>query len=121
MSDSAPASPNRACVVVGVGEGLGAALARRFAAGYKIALVARSSEVIERTAAEIRSEGGVALPIQSDATIESQIAETYQRVSRELGPIEVVIYNGGRRPIGRLMETTPEVFESTWRLHTFGA
>jgi NAD(P)-dependent dehydrogenase (short-subunit alcohol dehydrogenase family) len=120
MPDSVTPSSNRACVVVGVGEGLGAALARRFAAGYKVALIARSAEVIDRTAAEIRAEGGIALPIRSDATIEAQIAATYEQVTRELGPIEVLIYNGGRRPMGRLMETTPEVFESTWRLHTFG-
>jgi NAD(P)-dependent dehydrogenase (short-subunit alcohol dehydrogenase family) len=121
MSNRDRQPKDRACIVVGVGEGLGAALARRFAEDYKVALVARSAEVIDRTADEIRSEGGIALPIQSDATIESQIKETYERVTRELGPVEVLIYNGGRRPIGRLMETTPEVFESTWRLHTFGA
>lgn len=120
MNDSAQASLNPACVVVGVGEGLGAALARRFAAGYKIALIARSAEIINRTATEIRSEGGVALAIQSDATVEGQIAETFERVNRELGPVEILIYNGGRRPIGRLLETTPEVFEATWRLHTLG-
>jgi short-subunit dehydrogenase len=58
---------NKVCVVVGVGEGLGAALARRFAAGYKVALLARSAEVIEAVAGEIKSAGGVALAIQSDA------------------------------------------------------
>ena len=120
MSETGPASRKGACIVVGVGEGLGAALARRFAAGYKVALVARSAEVINRTADEIKFEGGVALPIQSDATVESQIAATYDRVTSELGEVEVLIYNGGRRPMGRLMETTPEVFENTWRLHTFG-
>jgi NADP-dependent 3-hydroxy acid dehydrogenase YdfG len=32
-----------------------------------------------------------------------------------------MIYNGGRRPMGRLMDTTPQVFEETWRVHTLGA
>jgi NAD(P)-dependent dehydrogenase (short-subunit alcohol dehydrogenase family) len=121
MSDSIPAPLNKVCVVVGVGEGLGMALARRFATGYKVALVARSAGVIESVAGEIKSGGGVALPIQSDATIETEIAAAHQRITRELGPIEILIYNGGRRPMGRLLETTPEVFEQTWRLHTFGA
>src|SRR3989442_675448 len=53
-------------VVVGVGEGLGAALARRFAAGYRVALIARSADVIEKVAGDIRAGGGVAVPIQSD-------------------------------------------------------
>ena len=121
MSDSSTAAVHKVCVVVGVGEGLGAGLARRFAAGYKVALVARSAGVIEKEAREIKSAGGVALPVQSDATVEAEIAAAYERITSELGPIEILIYNGGRRPIGRLLETTPEVFEQTWRLHTLGA
>ncbi len=112
---------DKVCVVVGVGEGLGMALALRFAAGYKVALVARSPEVIGKTAGEIKSSGGVGLPIQSDATIEADIATAYERIKRELGPVEIMIYNGGRRPMGRLMDTTPKVFEETWRVHTLGA
>jgi NAD(P)-dependent dehydrogenase (short-subunit alcohol dehydrogenase family) len=121
MSTATPGKSDKVCVVVGVGEGLGMALGLRFAAGYKVALIARSAEVIEKTAGQIKSAGGVALPIRSDATIEAEIADAHNRISRELGPIEVLIYNGGRRPMGRLMDTTPKVFEETWRLHTFGA
>lgn len=112
---------NKVAAVVGVGEGLGAGLARRFAEGYKVALIARSDEVTDRVAGEIKSAGGVALPIRSDATIEAEIATAYERIKRELGPLDVLIYNGGRRPFGRLVETTTEVFEQTWRLHTLGA
>ena len=111
----------KVATVVGVGEGLGAALAVRFGAGYKVALIARSAEITGKIADEIRFGGGVALPIQSDATIEAEIASAHQQIKRELGPIEILIYNGGRRPMGRLMETTPQVFEETWRLHTLGA
>ncbi len=121
MSDSAPVKSDKVCVVVGVGEGLGMALARRFATGYKMALIARSAEVTGKVADEITAGGGVALPIRSDATVEAEIASAHERIKRELGPVEVLIYNGGRRPMGRLMDTTPQVFEETWRLHTFGA
>jgi NAD(P)-dependent dehydrogenase (short-subunit alcohol dehydrogenase family) len=121
MSNITQEKSDRVCVVIGVGEGLGMALELRFAAGYKVALVARSPEVIGKTAGEIKAAGGTALPIQSDATVEAEIAAAYDRINRELGPIEILIYNGGRRPMGRLMDTTPQVFEETWRLHTFGA
>jgi NAD(P)-dependent dehydrogenase (short-subunit alcohol dehydrogenase family) len=121
MNEPSSNASDKVCVVIGVGEGLGAALARRFAAGYRVALVARSGEVIEKVAGEIKAAGGVALAIQSDATLESEIKSAHEQIGRELGPVEILVFNGGRRPIGRLMETTPEVFEQTWRLHAFGA
>jgi len=108
-------------VVVGVGAGLGAALARRFAQGYRVALVARSAEVTHVVAEEIRSAGGRALPVQSNATIPDDVSAAHEKICRELGVPDVLIYNGGRRPFGTLVDTTPEVFEETWRIHAFGA
>jgi len=108
-------------VVVGVGAGLGAALARRFAQGYRVALVARSADVVGSLADEVRAAGGVALPIQSDATIAADVTAAHDRIRSELGPVDILVYNGGRRPFGTLVDTTPEVFESTWRVHVFGA
>lgn len=113
--------PRPVAVVVGVGEGLGAALARRFAERYAVALVARSERVTAATAADIRTAGGVALPVQGDATVAAEVAAAHERISRELGVPEVLLYNGGRRPFCTLVDTTPEVFEETWRVHAFGA
>jgi len=108
-------------IVVGVGAGLGAALARRFAQGYRVALVARSTDVVRTVAEEIGSAGGAALPVQSDATIPAEVSAAYERIRGALGPPNVLIYNGGRRPFGTLLDTSPEVFEETWRLHALGA
>jgi NAD(P)-dependent dehydrogenase (short-subunit alcohol dehydrogenase family) len=108
-------------VVVGVGAGLGAALARRFAQGYQVALVARSAEVTTAVAKEIRAAGGVGLPIRSDATLPDQVAAAYEQIRTQLGSPDVLIYNGGRRPFGTLVQTDPQVFEDTWRAHAFGA
>ena len=121
MSDSAPVKSDKVASWSASARVLAWPWRVRFAAGYKVALIARSAEVIGKTAAEIKSAGGVALPVQSDATVEAEIAAAYERIKRELGPVEILIYNGGRRPMGRLMDTTPQVFEETWRLHTFGA
>src|SRR5258708_32409975 len=110
MSQETQRVLNGACVVVGVGEGLGAALARRFAEIYKIVLIARSPDVIRSTAEQITEVGGVALPIQSDATIETEIAASYERIVRELGAVEILIYNGGGRPGRRVLVAHPEEF-----------
>ncbi len=115
------ASGQRVAVIVGVGAGLGAALARRFATGYATALVARSGDVIEPVAGEIRGAGGIALPIRSDATDPADVDAAHARITSELGVPDVLVYNGGRRPFGTLVQTTPEEFEATWRVHAFGA
>src|SRR5260370_20367791 len=64
-------------VVVGVGAGLGAALARRFAQGYRVALVARSADFTRTLADEIRAAGGISLPVLGDATIPAQVSAAY--------------------------------------------
>ena len=49
------------CIVVGVGPGLGAALARRFAAGgHSVAMAARNSHRLTNLVTEIESDGGTA-------------------------------------------------------------
>jgi NADP-dependent 3-hydroxy acid dehydrogenase YdfG len=108
-------------IVVGVGAGLGAALARRFAEGYAVALVARSDDVTSALAKDIRGAGGVALPVRSDAAQVAQVAAAYEQIRKDLGTPDLLIYNGGRRPFGTLVDTTPEVFEETWRGHRLGA
>src|SRR5439155_21909597 len=116
VSDRAPVA-----AVVGVGAGLGAALARRFAQEYRVALVARSDDFTRTLADEIRSAGGVALAVQSDATIPAQVSAAYERIRRELGAPEALLYNGGRRPLGPPPESTPPGFLATWRRPAPGA
>ena len=116
MAESRPVA-----IVVGVGAGLGAALARRVAEKYAVALVARSDDVTSALAKEIRAAGGVALPVRSDAAVAAEVAGAHEQIRKELGTPDVLIYNGGRRPFGTLVDTTPEVFEETWRGHTLGA
>ena len=44
---------------------------------------------------------GAALPIQGDAAVEVEVATAHATIRNELGPIEILIYNGGRRPIAQ--------------------
>jgi NAD(P)-dependent dehydrogenase (short-subunit alcohol dehydrogenase family) len=108
-------------VVVGVGAGLGAALARRFAAGYRVAMLARSEEYLTGLAKEIESTGGQVLSVPTDVGQEQQIEAAFTAIRRKLGSPEVLPYNAAMRPFGRLMETKPSAFENTWRVSTFGA
>src|SRR5438552_2127814 len=108
-------------VVVGVGAGLGAALARRFTERYAVALVARGQEKLDALATELGRAGGRALAVPADVSKADEIERAAERIRRELGEVDVLLYNAAMRPFGRLMETKPSTFETTWRVNAFGA
>lgn len=108
-------------VVVGVGPGLGAALAHRFAKEYRVALVARSEDYLNKLAGEISAEGGEAVAVPANMASAEEIARAFEKIRRELDAPEALLYNAAMRPFGRLMETKPSTFENTWRVSTFGA
>jgi NAD(P)-dependent dehydrogenase (short-subunit alcohol dehydrogenase family) len=115
-------SPSRkVAAVIGVGPGLGAALARRFATDHAVALVAREGAKLDALAAEIAASGGRAVAVPADVSRAEEIGAAFARIRAEVGDVDVLLYNAAMRPFGRLLETKPSTFENTWRVSTFGA
>ncbi|HEX6970907.1 MAG TPA: SDR family NAD(P)-dependent oxidoreductase [Limnochordia bacterium] len=114
--------PQGPVVIVGVGPGLGASLARRFArGGLPVALVARGAERLERIAAEVRNAGGQALAVPGDAAVPAEVETAVRTVENAFGPIGTLIYNAGNFVRGRLPELSIEAFETAWRVGVHGA
>ena len=106
------------CVVVGVGPGNGAALARRFAAeGYRVALLARSTDLARDLAANLDGARAYACDI-TDATA---VGHTFAAIRKELGEVEVLVYNAGGGVWANVEDITPADFEASWRINVFGA
>jgi len=109
-------------IIVGVGDGLGATLTRRFArAGHAVATVARDIDKLAPLIGEITGAGGVARAYAGDATADADVARIFDAAETELGPAEVVIYNVGARVIGPIVEQDTEEFVSVWRNACLGA
>src|SRR6266446_1460094 len=103
-------------VVVGVGPGTGAALARRFAKGYRVALVARSTEYMKSLADEIRAGGGEVLEAPADVGNFSEVAGAFTAIREKLADPEVLLYNAGSGVWGTIVDITPEQYEAAWRV-----
>jgi NAD(P)-dependent dehydrogenase (short-subunit alcohol dehydrogenase family) len=112
----------RVAVVLGVGPGLGAAIARRFAReGFAVGLMARREESLSGAREEIEGEGGTALAVETDATDAVSVANAFDRVRNELGDPEVFVYNAGAFQMGGILELSPEQFDNCFRANCSGA
>ena len=80
--------------IIGAGPGLGAAVARRFAAeGFRVALLSRSQEHVDALAAELTAGGVTAIGYAADVRDSDSLTRALHRAAEELGPIEVLQYS----------------------------
>jgi NAD(P)-dependent dehydrogenase (short-subunit alcohol dehydrogenase family) len=110
------------CLVVGVGDGLGSALARAFAAeGYPVCMTRRprNLDALQNVADEIRAAGGIAHAFGVDARAEDEIVALFETIEGEIGPLEVVVFNIGANVRFGIRETTARVFTKVWEMACF--
>ncbi|MDZ7736234.1 MAG: SDR family NAD(P)-dependent oxidoreductase [Gammaproteobacteria bacterium] len=109
-------------LVMGVGPGLGTALAKRFASGgLSVAVAARNSQRLEALLPELREQGAPAAEaFACDVANEVFVRETLREVIEALGVPRLVVFNAGTFVPKGLLETTPEEFENCWRTGCLG-
>jgi NAD(P)-dependent dehydrogenase (short-subunit alcohol dehydrogenase family) len=108
-------------VVTGVGPGLGASLARRFAESYAVAIIARKADYLKGLAGEIRGSGATVLDLTCDVGNRTQVTEAFRKIRAELGDPEVLLYNAGSGTFGTITDITPDQYEADWRVNALGA
>src|SRR5689334_4293331 len=101
----------RVIVITGGTAGVGRATSRRFAsAGDNVAVLARDSERLAATIAEIERCGVRGLGISTDVADAAQVDAAAARVERELGPIDVWINCAMTTVVAPLEAVTPEEY-----------
>ncbi len=111
------------CLVIGAGAGIGATVGKRFAKeGYHSVLCRRSdADGLNKSITAIESEGGSATGYIVNAVDPDTIEEHIGHIEKNIGPIEVAVYNLGAQIGNRsLEETSYKAFEMGWRLGTLG-
>ena len=110
------------CLVVGAGDGVGGAIARAFGKeGLEVCITrrARNIDQLEELAQSIRDAGGKAHAFGVDARSEDEMIALFDRIEREVGPLEVVVFNIGANVRFDLTETTSRVFQKVWEMACF--
>lgn len=113
---------SQAILVIGAGDYTGGAIARRFAReGFVACVSRRHGDKLAPLVERIRSEGGQAHAFGSDARREEQVVELFDRIERDIGPLEVCVYNVGGNVRFPILETTSRVYFKVWEMCAFGA
>ena len=108
-------------LLVGAGDAIGAAVARRFAAGgMQVCVARRDAGKAKALIDEVARTGGKVQAFSVDARQETAVQELFARVEREVGPVEVCLYNAGSNVNMPLLETSETLFRKSWELACYG-
>jgi len=114
-------TPSETALIFGTGPGLGAALARTFAAaGIAVAVAARRAVALDPIVAEVAAAGGMARAFVGDVTDEAEVAAVFDAVTAAFAPPRLVVYNAGMFVPASILDIAPEDFERCWRVGCFG-
>lgn len=110
---------NQVAVITGASEGIGAAIARRFAReGARVVLAARSEEKLEALAEELGSERALAVP--TDVTDAEQVKRLMARTREHFGGLDILVNNAGVGLYASVAEMAWADFEQMWKVNFFG-
>ncbi len=111
---------NATVAVIGAGDFIGGAIARRFAAeGYTAAAGRRQGEKLAPLVAEIEAEGGRCVARSLDARREDDVA-AFIAEAEAIAPLEACIFNIGANVNFPLLDTTERVFRKVWEMACYG-
>ena len=108
-------------VLVGAGDAIGAAVARRFSqGGMAVCIARRDAAKSQALVDELTKEGHSVHAFSVDARQEADVQAFFAKVEAEIGPIEVCLYNAGSNVNKPLLETTGKLFFKAWELACYG-
>jgi hypothetical protein len=108
-------------MLVGAGDAIGAAVARKFAeGGYKVCICRRDATKSESLVNEMTAAGFDVRAFSVDARQETEVQALFASVEKTVGPIEVCLYNAGSNVNKPLLDTTEKLFFKAWELACYG-
>jgi NAD(P)-dependent dehydrogenase (short-subunit alcohol dehydrogenase family) len=107
-------------LLVGAGDAIGAAVARRFATGgFKVCIARRDAGKSQVLIDELKAKGADVRAFSVDARKEDEVGKLFAEVEDTVGPIEICLFNAGSNVNKPLLETTEKLFFKAWELACF--
>lgn len=111
---------DKVALVVGAGDALGGAIARRFArGGFTVCVARRSGRALEPLLRQIEGDGGRAHGFASDARKEDQVVALFDTIEGTIGALEVVVFNIGAWYNESVLTMSVRKFSKVWEMACF--
>jgi NAD(P)-dependent dehydrogenase (short-subunit alcohol dehydrogenase family) len=110
----------RAALVIGAGDATGGAIARRFAReGLTACVVRRNADKLAPLVDAITAAGGRAIPYGADARDEEAVIALIDAIERDVGTIEVFVFNIGANVPASVLEQSASRYYKIWEMACF--
>ena len=110
----------KVALVIGAGDATGGAIARRFSReGFVACVVRRDAERLKSLVGQIEQAGGKARAYGCDARREEQVVALVDGIEREIGPVEVFVFNIGANVPSGVLEETARKYYKIWEMACF--
>ncbi|WP_025898794.1 SDR family oxidoreductase [Sneathiella glossodoripedis] len=112
----------KVALIIGAGDATGGAIAKKFASeGYITACVRRNADKLQSLVAEITAKGGNAIAYGCDARQEDEVTQLVEQIEKNVGSIEVMVFNIGANVPSSLLEETSRKYRKIWEMGCFSA
>jgi short-subunit dehydrogenase len=120
--DSGSSIDNRHLLLVGAGQGLGMAVARRFAVGgYRVTLVARSTDGLDDLVNGLADTGAQIDTIAADASDPEGLGARMAELYKEQGAPGVIVYNAVMGAPDKLLSSSVEHLQTAYAVDVISA
>ena len=111
---------NATAAIIGAGDFIGSAIAKKFAReGYIVFAGRRTAEKLPLLVKEIEAEGGRCIGRALDARKEEDVTQ-FLKAADDMAPLEVCVFNPGANVNFPILETTERVFRKVWEMACYG-
>ena len=113
---------NKVAVVTGASKGIGAAIAKHFAAaGAKVVVnYASSKEGAIRVVKEITDQGGTAIAVQADVSKEADVTRLFEETNTAFGGVDILVNNAVYQGYAPIEQVSAEIFHNSFNVNVLG-
>lgn len=113
---------NKVAVVTGASKGIGASIAKHFAAAGARVVVnyASSKESADKVVKEITDNGGTAIAVKADVSKEADVTRMFEATKKTFGTLDILVNNAVAQGYAPIEQISVEAFHQSFNVNVLG-